>query len=92
MNTTDTNNQLRPELEKIVDTLIGLKQLATTTGFMTFKEQKVILERLSSEDKSLVGRELAKREQRQQRQRAAKDFLIFVLSVSSCSITLLNAI
>ena len=66
MNTTDNNNHLRPELEKIVETLIGLKQLATTTGFMTFKEQKVILERLSSEEKSLVGRELAKREQRQQ--------------------------
>jgi hypothetical protein len=63
MNITDNNNQLRPELEKIVETLIGLKQLATTTGFMTFKEQKVILERLSSEDKSLVGRELAKRQQ-----------------------------
>ena len=42
MNTTD-NNQLRPELEKIVETLIGLKQLATTTGFMTFKKQRRFL-------------------------------------------------
>jgi hypothetical protein len=66
MNTTETNNQLRPDLEKIVETIIGLRQLATSTGFMTFKEQKVILERLSSEDKSLVGRELAKREPKKQ--------------------------
>jgi hypothetical protein len=64
MNTTDNdNNQLRPDLAKIVEDIIGLRQLTTTTGFMTFKEQKVILERLSSEDKSLIGRELAKRQQ-----------------------------
>lgn len=59
----ENTNQLRPDLEKVVDTIIGLRQLAKSTGFMTFKEQKVILERLSSEDKSHVGRELAKREQ-----------------------------
>jgi hypothetical protein len=62
MNTTD-NNQPAPELEKIIETIIGLRQLAKSTGFMTFKEQKVILERLSSEDKSFIGRELAKRGQ-----------------------------
>lgn len=64
MTTTENNNQLRPELEKVVETIIGLRQLATSTGFMTFREQKEILERLSSEDKSLVGRELVKREPR----------------------------
>jgi hypothetical protein len=66
MTTTVNSNQLTPELEKVVDTIIGLKQLATSTGFMTFKEQKVILDRLSSEDKSLVGRELARREPKKQ--------------------------
>jgi hypothetical protein len=65
MNTID-NNQLRPDLQKIVEDIIGLRQLTATTGFMTFKEIKVMLERLSSEDKSLVGRELTKREQKQQ--------------------------
>lgn len=64
--TTPTNNQLRPDLEKIVENIIGLRQLAAQTGFMTFKEQRIILESLSSEDKATVGRELAKREQKQQ--------------------------
>jgi hypothetical protein len=67
MNTTDNNNnQPRPDLMKIVEDIIGLRQLTATTGFMTFKEIKIILERLCSEDKSLVGIELAKREQKQQ--------------------------
>jgi hypothetical protein len=64
--TTQNNNQLRPDLEKIVDNIIGLRQLAAQTGFMTFKEQRIILEPLSSEDKATVGRELVKREQKQQ--------------------------
>jgi hypothetical protein len=64
MNITDNNsNQPALELEKIIEPIIGLRQLAKSTGFMTFKEQKVILERLSSEDKSFIGRELAKRGQ-----------------------------
>jgi hypothetical protein len=63
MTTTDNSNQLAPELEKIIETIIGLRQLAKSTGFMTFKEQKAILEKLSSEDKSFIGRELAKRGQ-----------------------------
>ena len=66
MDTIENNNQLRPDLEKVVETITGLRQLAASTGFMTFKEQKAILERLSSEDKSLVGRELAKREPKKQ--------------------------
>ena len=56
------NNQLRPELEQIVEKIIGLRQLASSTGFMTFKEQRAILERLSSDDKALVGRALAIRD------------------------------
>jgi len=62
MNTTEINNQLRPDLHKVVETIVGLRQLAASTGFLTFREQKEILERLSSEDKSLVGRELVRRE------------------------------
>lgn len=62
MTTQTHGNQLRPELVKIVEDIIGLRQLATTTGFMTFKEQRIILERLSAEDKAAVGRALAKRE------------------------------
>jgi hypothetical protein len=63
MTTSESTNQPASELEKIIETIIGLRQLAKSTGFMTFKEQKAILERLSSEDKSFVGRELAKKEQ-----------------------------
>jgi hypothetical protein len=59
------NNQLRPELEKIVETIIGLKAVAASTGYMTFKEQRAILDRLTSEDKAAVGRALAKREREQ---------------------------
>ena len=63
MATQPNDKQLRPELVKIVEDIIGLRQLATTTGFMTFKEQRIILERLSAEDKAAVGRALAKIEQ-----------------------------
>jgi hypothetical protein len=62
MATQPNDKQLRSELVKIVEDIIGLRQLATTTGFMTFKEQRIILERLSAEDKAAVGRALAKRE------------------------------
>jgi hypothetical protein len=62
MTTQTHENQLQPELVKIVEDIIGLRQLATTTGFMTFKEQRIILERLSAEDKAAVGRALAKLE------------------------------
>jgi hypothetical protein len=66
MATPQNSNQLRPELETIVEDIIGLRALATTTGFMTFKSQREILIRLSPEDQAAVGRELAKREQKQQ--------------------------
>jgi hypothetical protein len=55
---TENSNQLRPDLEKVVETINGLRQLAKATGYMTFKEQKVILDRLSSEDKAVVGQAL----------------------------------
>jgi hypothetical protein len=64
MSTETTNNQLlRPELEKIVDELIGLKNLTKSTGYMTFKSQKAILDRLPPADQAVVGRELKKREE-----------------------------
>jgi hypothetical protein len=56
------NNQLRPELEQIVEDIIGLRALAATTGFMTFKSQRDILARLSPGDQAAVGRELANRQ------------------------------
>jgi len=49
-----------------VEDIIGLKTLATTTGYMTFKSQKVILDALTPEDMAAVGRELARREKNQQ--------------------------
>jgi len=61
--TQPTNNQLRPELQKIVEDIIGLRQLCATTGFMTFKTQREILSRLTPEDMAAVGRALAKLEQ-----------------------------
>jgi hypothetical protein len=57
--------QLRPDLEVIVEDIIGLKALATTTGFMTFKTQREILSRLTPADAAAVGRALAKRQQEQ---------------------------
>jgi hypothetical protein len=65
MAAASTSNQLRPDLEKVVETITGLRQLAASTGYVTFKEQKVILDSLTSEDKALVGRALVQREQKQ---------------------------
>ena len=48
--------QLKPELEQIVDDILGLRALATTTGFMTFKSQREILARLSPADQAAIGR------------------------------------
>jgi hypothetical protein len=55
------NKPLRPELEQIVEDIFGLKALANTTGFMTFKSQREILARLSPQDQAAVGRALAMR-------------------------------
>ena len=57
--------QLRPDLEVIVEDILGLRALATTTGFMTFKSQRDILARLSPADQAAIGRALAKREKEQ---------------------------
>ena len=57
------DNQLRPELVKVVDDIIGLRQLAATTGFSTFRTQREIIHRLSPEDMAAVGHALAKIEQ-----------------------------
>jgi hypothetical protein len=56
------STQLRPELEQAVEDIIGLRVLANTTGFMTFKSVRDILAALSPKDQAAVGRELAKRE------------------------------
>ena len=61
--TTQQNNQLRPELETIVEDILGLRALAATTGFMTFKSQREILARLSPADQAAIGRALANKEQ-----------------------------
>lgn len=50
--------QLTPELQVIVDDLYGLKALAATTGFMTFKSQREILARLTPSEQAAVGRAL----------------------------------
>jgi hypothetical protein len=55
-------NQLRPDLQAVVDDLFGLKALAATTGFMTFKSQRDILVRLTPADQAAVGRALALKE------------------------------
>lgn len=57
--------QLRHELETIVEDILGLRALAATTGFMTFKSQREILARLTPADQAAVGRTLAKRETEQ---------------------------
>jgi len=62
MATPQNNHQLRPELEQIVEDILGLRALADTTGFMTFKSQREILARLSPVDQAAIGRELKKRE------------------------------
>jgi len=60
-----TTQQLRPELETIVEDILGLRALATSTGFMTFKSQREIRARLTPADQAAVGRALAKREKEQ---------------------------
>ena len=67
MATQPNDNQLRPELVKVVEDILGLRALAATTGFMTFKTQKAILERLSPEDMAAVGYALAKIEQQKKK-------------------------
>jgi hypothetical protein len=59
---TAHSTQLRPELEQAVEDILGLRSLATTTGFMTFKSVREILAQLTPKDQAAVGRELAKRE------------------------------
>ena len=41
MATQTTHNQLRPELEKVVEDILGLRALAATTGFMTGVDPKI---------------------------------------------------
>jgi hypothetical protein len=60
MATPSTDNQLRPELVKIVEDIVGLRQLSATTGFSTFRTQREIINRLSPEDMAAVGHALAK--------------------------------
>ena len=61
-----TLQPLRPDLQKVVDDIEGLRALAKVTGFMTFKTQREILARLSPADAAAVGRALAAAEKRQQ--------------------------
>jgi hypothetical protein len=56
------NNQLRDDLKKIVEDILGLRALASSTGFMTFKSQREILASLTPADLAAVGREIASRE------------------------------
>lgn len=63
MATQTTDTQLRPELVKVVEDILGLRALSKTTGFLTFKSQKQILEKLTPEDAAIVGHELARRQQ-----------------------------
>jgi hypothetical protein len=62
---TAQNKQLRPELEQIVDDIFGLRALASTTGFMTYKSQRDLLAQLSPKDQAAVGRALHMREKQQ---------------------------
>jgi hypothetical protein len=62
---TTPTRQLKPELEQIVEDILGLRALATTTGFMTFKSQRDILAQLTPKDQAAVGRALATREKQQ---------------------------
>jgi hypothetical protein len=57
---------LRKDLQQIVDDILGLRALAETTGFMTFKSQREILARLTPADQASVGHALAKAEARKQ--------------------------
>ena len=59
---TAQTKQLRPELEQIVEDILGLRALATITGFMTFKSQRDILAQLTPKDQAAVGRAISLRE------------------------------
>lgn len=63
MATQTTNNQLRPELVKVVEDIIGLRKLTATTGFSTIQAQKKIIYALSPEDMIAVGHALGNIEQ-----------------------------
>jgi|GEM_PF-4735073 len=54
---------LRPELQEIVEEILDLRALTATTGYMTFKSQKVLLDKLSIKDQAAVGRALKEKEQ-----------------------------
>ena len=60
-----TQNKLRPELEQIVEDILGLRALSATTGFMTFKSQRDLLSQLTPKDQAAVGRALHMREKQQ---------------------------
>lgn len=57
---------LTPELEELVEEIIGLRALTKTTGFLTYKTQREMLARLSPPDAAAVGRALALREKEAQ--------------------------
>lgn len=59
---TTENNNLRDDLKRIVEDILGLKALSSTTGFITFKSQREILAGLTPADLAAVGREIASRE------------------------------
>ena len=59
---TTENNNLSEDLKKIVEDILGLKALASTTGFQTFKSQRELLAGLTPADLAAVGREIASRE------------------------------
>jgi len=65
MGVTTQNKQLRPELEQIVEDILGLRALSATTGFMTFKSQRDLLSQLTPKDQAAVGRALHMREKQQ---------------------------
>jgi|HubBroStandDraft_6_1064221.scaffolds.fasta_scaffold196817_3 hypothetical protein len=54
--------ELRPDLEKAIEDILGLRALHKTTGFATFKSQRDILNQLTPSDQAVVGRILAQRE------------------------------
>jgi hypothetical protein len=55
---TAQTRQLRPELEQIVDEIFGLRALAASTGYMTFRSQRELLSKLSAKDQAAVGHAL----------------------------------
>jgi hypothetical protein len=52
------NRQLPPELEEIVDEIFGLRALAASTGYMTFRSQREILAKLTPKDQAAIGHAL----------------------------------